>query len=458
MPEYIKVKRTPLTEQFEDSFSCDLISVLSGQRQIGKTTFIKDFIAAKFSEEEFLYINLDSLSDREKLKSTGLTRFIQNHFKIEIQNFSEKKIIIIDEAPKLPEIFEEVKILFDQFRHQEKIKFILSGSSVLDLYLASAESLAGRVNFKRAFAFNLHEMLLRTKSNLKPNKLFNKIFDINTNFDEIIELSKTFHPSSNSEIQEHINFSINFGSMPQVVSLFEERLSKEGLIKDFIEDYKNTYIEKDVRSLGKIGEISSFSKSFDYLSAIAANLLVKSNISKDIGLSHETIQNYLSVLENTFVIDLVKPFYRSTIKTLVKSPKLYLFDNSLISRAHGYPNLEQISKMGLIGHYFENWVYNEIKKLLFNNPNKPEIFFYRTSDDAEIDFILDYKRKIIPLEIKWTDNPKRMQLTTIKNFIASNGNLEFGHCDYGVVIYNGEFLVDEVNRIVFFPAQYFAGI
>ncbi len=196
---------------------------------------------------------------------------------------------------------------------------------------------------------------------------------------------------------------------------------------------------------------SNFSRLFDLISAQAGNILVKSNLSRDLGISQEAINNYLSVLENTFIIDLVQPYFPNIKKQVIKSPKIYIFDNSLISYVNGFPLLENIQINGSIGAYFENLIYQELKKrLLFEHPYL-NICFYRTVNDAEIDFILDFRKKVIPIEIKWTHDINNIKLRTLKQFIKEESKV-----DYGFVIYNGELEINEAEKIIYFPARYFA--
>jgi predicted AAA+ superfamily ATPase len=446
---HINISRCLLEARFTRSFEKEFITVLTGQRQIGKTTFIKNFLKDKQIEHP-LYINLDVLSQREKLSNEGLKRSIENFYNAslpELMDHKRRRVIFIDEAQKLPEIFEEIKVIFDEYRHLHKIKFILTGSSVLDLYSKSAESLAGRVDLIKGYCFSLHELgQMHGIKTARQN--FLKIFTPDSSLEELCTLQEGFCPSNDNDSQELIEKALLKGLLPEVIKLYKQSKYHKNVI-EYAGSHKETYIEKDIRGLKKVDETRIFSKFFDIITSQAGNILVKSNISRELELNYDTLERFLSYVYSTFVIYLPRPFLPSAHKRIIKNPKIYIFDNLFLSYTHGFQNVDQLEKSGLIGIYFENLVFNELKKLLQNEYPYLEICFYRTSNDAEIDFILDYKKKIIPIEVKWADSSKSLRLSVLKRFIREE------NCDYGIVIYNGSFNIDKENKIVFFPAQYF---
>jgi predicted AAA+ superfamily ATPase len=179
----------------------------------------------------------------------------------------------------------------------------------------------------------------------------------------MVDFTKTndFFPPHNEKLQEALKQAVIYGSMPDVVKLFPEANLQNKIIR-YLENYKETYIEKDIRMLKQIGDLSAFSRLFDILYTQTANILVKNELCANVGISFATMQNYLGVLESTFIIDLLQPYSRNTKKRLV---------------------------------------------------------------------------------INQSSCPQKIH-SGRKN------------CDYGVVVYNGEFKLDRVNKLVFFPVQYFA--
>ena len=177
-----------------------------------------------------------------------------------------------------------------------------------------------------------------------------------------------------------------YGSYPKI-SLIPEKEKKEKYLWQIID----TYLKKDIRDLAEIKEVEKFNKLLEILAAQTGKLLNIEELSNTCRLAKQTVEKYLFILENTYVIRLVKPFFKNLRSELFKTPKIYFYDGGLTHLLW----LKVISPE-ILGEIFETVIFSELVK----NFGKESVNFWRTKDKKEIDFILKYKNEIIPIETK----------------------------------------------------------
>lgn len=301
--------------------------------------------------------------------------------------------VIFDEVQVVPKLFHWIKLFVDEDR-QNYGKFILTGSAQFAFLKSASESLAGRLGLLSLLPFQFDEM---------PRSLHEP--------------------------------SIFRGSYPELVM----RDYRESAL--WYSSYIETYLNKDLRTLANIGDIRDFRRFIYLLGANCAQTLEMTYYAKNIGVSVPTIKRWLSILEASYVIFLLRPYYKNFGKRLVKSPKIYFFDTGLVSYLTGIETFEQYDKGPLSGALFENYVISEIYKKELHLAQDSDIFYYRTQDKAEIDLIIDRKSKREMIEIKKSATLKPDHLRTLKMYQTQ--------IDQSFLIYQGR--KDSIDNIKVLP-------
>ncbi len=265
-----------------------------------------------------------------------------------------QKNIIFDEVQFVPDIFNRIKIKVDQNRSHYG-QFVLTGSSQFKLLQHATESLAGRMG--------LMSLL----------------------------------PLQFSELPEEARVpSIFRGAYPELVL---RHYHEESL---WYGSYIETYLNKDVRTLTNMGDMRDFRRFLQLLAAQATQLLDMSAYARDIGISVPTVKRWISILEASYIIFTVSPFYKNFGKRITKRPKIYFYDTGLISYFTGITSFEQFEQGPLAGSLFENYVVSEILKKEIHVASQADLYYFRTQDKAEIDLIVDRKTSKDFIEIKKT--------------------------------------------------------
>lgn len=182
------------------------------------------------------------------------------------------------------------------------------------------------------------------------------------------------------------------------------------------QNYYETYVERDLRALINIKDLSLFRKFLKLCAGRVGQQFNASQLANETGVAVNTIKSWTSVLETSFILYLLPPWYDNISKRLVKSPKLYFYDVGLATYLLGFRNAEQVQRDPLRGSLFENFVINEIKKKYFNRGLEPELYYYRDKHGNEVDALLLHARNFIPIEIKSSETFHREFLKNLSYF------------------------------------------
>lgn len=377
MSDTMNIYKRNIFEQIKKYFQNDLVIVLHGSRQVGKTCillYIEQYL--KKQNKKVFYFDLeypDLLIEINK----GVDNFIQM---IKAKGYKENEIIhvLIDEIQYLDNPSSFIKIIAD---HYKNIHLLVSGSSSFDIKTKFKDSLVGRtVNFE-IFNLSFEEFLIFKGKNIV-------IPEVKTEKD-ILELKNLY--------REYVIY----GGYPKIVLEPEEEKKKTILLQII-----DTYIRKDIKDLGHIENIKKFNNLLYVLASQTSNLLNMASLSKETNISFPTLQKYLSILEETYVVKLVTPYSKSASVEISKNPKIFFFDSGLVSMLwfHTFQKT-------LLGSVFETNIFGELVKQY----GRSSIHFWRTKHKQEIDFIINDEKQLLPIEIKTSFN--QFNQGAIKSFL-----------------------------------------
>lgn len=313
---------------------------ITGPRQSGKTTLATSAFPGK------QYVTFDNRSMRELAASnTG-------DFLAAFPNGA-----IIDEAQKVPELFEALKLLVDRNKW-EPGKFILTGSSQFKLKQNMTDSMAGRAAFLNLLPFSIPEM--------KEAQLLGE--------DAYQLIQKGMYPPLHDPEKSFVPY-------------------------DWFESYIDTYLERDVSELINPGNLSTFRKFIQVCAVNSGKLLSMESIARSVGVSAPTIKSWLSILEKSFIIHFLEPDTNNLGKSLVKTPKLYFVDSGLLCHLLRLETKEELLLSRHKGAVVETFAVSELMKQRMNQGRKPNLTFYRDERGLEIDTIADWKHTFA-IEVK----------------------------------------------------------
>ena len=342
------------------------VVLLSGPRQVGKTTMLKKLMEGTVRN----YVSLDDLQERE-LARTDPELFLQLH----------KPPILIDEVQYAPELFPYIKIIVD--KEQKKGDFWLTGSQVFSLMRGVQESLAGRVallslsSLSQAEAYGgEEEMFTLDTESLLSRKKGRKLADAEEIFKRIFK-----------------------GSMPAIVS---GDITSTGI---FYNSYLSTYIERDVKSLSDAIDSLKFLRFITALAARCSQMLNVSELARDAELNQKQVKDWLGILETLGIIFYLYPYSNNLLKRLVRTPKVYFYDTGLVAYLTKWSSPETLASGAMSGAILENYVVSEIRKSYLNQGKEAFMYYYRDKDAKEIDLVLEQDGELHPIEIKKSANP-----------------------------------------------------
>jgi len=315
------------------------VVAVTGPRQSGKTTLVK----ANFPN--YAYVNLENLDDRGAAVEDP-RMFLKYH---------GRQGVIIDEAQKVPELFSYLQQIADE---TEKMgNYIITGSQNFLLVEKVTQSLAGRVSINNLLPFSLNEF------------------------------------STETILDTDLNLILYTGMYP---AIYDRNILPE----NYYPSYLQTYLERDVRSLKNIANLNLFQRFLKLCVGRTGQLLNLSNIGNELGIDGKTVRSWISILEASFIIFLLPPYFNNFKKRIVKHPKLYFYDTGLACSLLGLKNSEQLINHYLRGALFENFIIGEYLKMKRHQGINPNIYFWQDNAGNEVDMLIDDGGKLRAVEIK----------------------------------------------------------
>lgn len=362
------------------------ILLVTGPRQVGKTTLLEHC-----ATKSRAYVSLDDLSARQ-LAQEDPALFLQRY----------PPPVLIDEIQYAPALFPFIKIAVDGFKKCGQ--FWLTGSQPFHLMRNVSESLAGRVAILRLLGLSLAEL----KGKASPARPFLPT-------PETLRKHKAQRGLSLSEVYK----TIWTGSYPGVA--LHPKTNRE----IFYSSYLQTYIERDVRDLARVGDERSFVKFVRAAAARTGQLLNMADLARDVDIDPKTAKSWLSILETSGLIYLLEPYHTNVTKRLIKSPKLYFLDAGLCCHLTRWTSPEALEAGAMSGALLETFLFSEILKSYWFNGKEGSFYYYRDKDGAEVDLLIEENGVFYPMEFKKTSHPGK---EAIRNFGAlENLNIPLGH-------------------------------
>ncbi len=360
-----------ITNKIRQSLKKFPVVSVTGPRQSGKTTLLKSAFG------EYKYYNLERLDYREMVQSDPIGF---------LKGAGPK--VIFDEAQNLPDLFSYIQVVSDE--RNTSGQYILSGSQSFLLNEKISQSLAGRVSINHLFPFDINELV-------------------------------------GTKINDVYKFILN-GFYPRI---YDKKIAAD----DFYPSYLQTYVERDVRTLKSIENLNSFTRFLGLCAGRIGQVLNITSLANDTGISVNTAKAWLSILESSYIIYLLHPYYKNFNKRLIKSPKIYFVDTGIVCSLLKLADIESVKNHYLYGSLFENLVISEIIKYQYHSGKIPSLYYWRESNGTEIDCIIEKSlTEIIALEIKGGSTYSNYFLTNLKKFNSSSSKLNIKK----MLFYTGE--------------------
>jgi predicted AAA+ superfamily ATPase len=310
---------------------------ITGPRQSGKTTLSQAIF------NDFFYINLEKIVNR--------------NFAIEDPQafLNQSNKMIIDEIQHVPDLLSYIQTIVDEDPNRQ---FIITGSQNLLISEKVSQSLAGRVNINKLLPLSIRE--------LRESDLLEK--DLNT------QIFKGFYPK-----------------------IFDKDIDPNLWYNDYIQ----TYIERDVRQIKNIGDLSLFQKFMSLLAGRTGQILNTTSLANDVGISVNTVESWISILEASYLVFRLQPYYENYNKRLTKSPKIHFYDSGVVCALLGITSRDQLLSHPLIGNIFESFVISDIVKNSYNESQRLNFYYWRENHGKEIDLLYTEGNKTYAYEIKY---------------------------------------------------------
>jgi uncharacterized protein len=353
------------------------VVVVTGPRQSGKTTLVRHLFG-----ETHRYCSLDDPVIREQ--ATTDPRLLLSRF---------PPPVILDEIQYAPGLLHYVKMLVDE-RRSEKGRFVITGSQAFAVMAGVTESLAGRAAVLSLLSLSWGEL--------------RGIPDADIGWKEALHAGTT--AAHRAPPPEDLAATIIRGGFPEPAldKAMDARLWQAG--------YMQTYLERDVRSLRAVGDLADFQRLLAALAARTGNLINFADLARDLGVTAKTIRAWVSVLEAGGQVVTVMPYHTNLGKRLVKRPKIYFLDTGTLAYLLSVDRPGQALQGMAAGPILEAAVLGQLQRLFRHRGEQPRIYFWRTADGHEVDFVVDDGTRLIPIEVKLTATPTPQHAHGIEKF------------------------------------------
>lgn len=337
---------------------------ITGPRQSGKTTLAKHV----FKNKPYVSLENPDLREMSQIDPRG---FLDKY----------KKGALFDEVQRSPQLFSYLQEIIDE--SNEPGRFVLTGSQQFGLFSGITQSLAGRIGLVHLLPFAYQELYSQKEHEADS-----------TNLDHVL-FSGLYPPVHDRKLAPHLWYG----------------------------NYVQTYIERDVRQMINVRDLSTFQRFVRLCAGRTGQLLNLSGLAEDCAITHNTAKAWISILEASYIVFLLQPHHANFNKRIIKTPKLYFYDTGLAAWLLSIQNPDQLNIHSMRGAVFESYVISEFFKAQLNKGIKPNYFFWRDRSGNEIDLLAEKGNKLRPIEIKSGKTVNQNYFNGLKKWMAISGEL-----------------------------------
>jgi len=398
-PRYMK-------QRLQEAMNYFPVVLLTGARQVGKSTLAMQMLDN--------YVTMDDINMYLSAQ-TDPYMFIGNL----------RKPVIIDEIQKLPQLLVSIKRDVD--RNRKNGSYLLTGSANIMSFKEITDTLAGRIAILELLPLSGKEIMHKNDNCIEV--LFSRQFD---------------KVEKNTITLENILMHVINGMFPEIQKI--DTIQGRYL---WFSSYIRTYIERDVRDIGELRNLDKFITMYNILTMYSGNVINKTNIASDAKIDIKTCENYLKLLQMVYHIYLLKPYSKNIGKRFIKNNKLYFADSGILCHLLGIHSIDDFLSSRFKGNILETFVFNEFIKSMQYTQKPATIYFYRTIDKEEIDFIIKTGNVTIAIEVKCAQTVTKDDFKAIMNFKQLQKNC------IGYVIYLGDAILPFGNDCYAMPLRLF---
>ncbi|NIM94854.1 MAG: DUF4143 domain-containing protein [Anaerolineales bacterium] len=402
-----------MTQNLQDAIKDHPIIVLTGARQVGKSTLLS--MAEPFNEWRY-----HTLDDFDTLR-------LSMDYPEDLWAGTDR--IAIDEVQKMPQILSAVKVAVD--RQPYAMRFALSGSANLLLMKEVSESLAGR-----AIYFILRPLTLGEIHRSQPPNVIEQLIQGNFPDDGLVT----------KEIPDPINLLLR-GFMPPLITL-----KRHSSWVRWWDGYVSTYLERDLRQLSQIDNLPDFRRLMELTALRSGQLLNQSQLARDASLTQPTTHRYLNLMEVSYLFERLPQYTKSRSSRLIKAPKSYWTDPALAIFLSGYHNPSDLRSARELGGYFENFILHHLKVTASLMTPRGKIFCWRTRGKEEVDFVFEHGRNSLAIEVKLSTHVSYGDANNLRIFLERHPD-----ATAGLLLYSGSKIHRLGEKIVAVPWSILTG-
>jgi len=400
------------------------VVLLTGARQVGKSTLAEMLSSTKWKAACY---SLD-------------TRMVLDAALEDPDGFIAGTPVpaIIDEVQRAPDLMRAIKGAVD--RDRKPGQYLLTGSADIMTLAKVSETLAGRVALHELQPFMWSEL-----AGKKPPPVLKDLFTTRDANKLLKRWKRRRFPDRRSEIKERIIA----GGYPTPSLMKTARARRR-----WFDSYRQTYIERDIRDITAIQHLPDFGRLLSLLSFRTGRIINFSEVSRELGIPFSTLRRYMDLLEVTYQVYLLRPYFTNIGKRLIKMPKLYFGDSGMASHLSAVDDWKTLERQGRVGSMVETWAASELRKLISLGDSRYQLYYWRTYTGREVDFIIERGEELVAIEVKWS---QRLDDSDFSGLRDCARDLK-GRLLLSVLLYPGTELVALDKQTIAMPFGLFFGM
>lgn len=400
------------------------VVLLAGARQVGKSTLAEMLSKTQWNAD---YHTLD-------------TRVVLDAALADPDGFISGTPVpaIIDEVQRAPDLMRAIKGVVDKDRKPGQ--YLLTGSANLMTLQKVSETLAGRVALHELQPFMWSEMAKK-----KPPTILKELFAV----EDAGAFTRKWKKRTLPDRRKEIEGCIIAGGYPATSLMTSAKARRR-----WFDSYRQTYIERDIRDIAAIQHLPDFGRLLSLLSFRTGQIVNFSEVSREMGFPLSTLRRYMDLLEVTYQIYFLRPYFANIGKRLIKMPKLYFGDSGMACHLSAVEDWKTLERQGRVGSMVETWAASELRKLVSLGETRYQLYYWRTYAGREVDFLIEHGENIVAIEVKWS---QKLEISDMAGLKDCAKDLKGRHV-LSVLLYPGTELVAVDKQTIAMPFSVFFGI